>query len=86
MLSRYLTAIVVVKADDFVTEDTILAALDAKAKDNNLPGFMKIKAIHITRDAFTTDNGLITPSLKICGYKIAKEYESVLTELQNRIN
>jgi long-chain acyl-CoA synthetase len=39
--------------------------LDAKAKESGLTSLEKIRALHLTSEAFSVDNDLMTPTFKI---------------------
>ena len=86
---RYLTAIVVLNQDEpgyrEVTPEKMVKLLDTKANEEKLNGFEKIKAVYLTIDQFTTMNGMLTPSLKYCRYKIESKYKKELNELQKII-
>ena len=82
LTSRFLVAIVV-PDDDKSDHDEILNYLDKKADENNLLGFERIKDVFVTYEEFTTENGLITPSLKIAKFNIQKKYGDVLKKLNS---
>jgi long-chain acyl-CoA synthetase len=90
MLSRYLVAIVVLneKEDgwDRVDCKKMMELLDGKAREGRLNGFEKVRAVFLTREAFSTENGLMTPSLKLRSDWIAKRYEKELTDMLNSVN
>lgn len=74
---------IVVPDDDKSGHDEILNYLYKKADENNLLGFERIKDVFVTNEEFTTENGLITPSLKIAKYNIQKKYGDVLKKLNS---
>ncbi|OBZ75952.1 Long chain acyl-CoA synthetase 7, peroxisomal [Grifola frondosa] len=43
----------------------VMAELGKQAKKNKLKGFEMIKRIHLTLEPFTTENGCLTPTMKI---------------------
>ena len=43
----------------------VVKELAGVAKSKKLKGFERIASVHLTPDAFSTDNGLMTPSMKI---------------------
>jgi long-chain acyl-CoA synthetase len=43
----------------------VLADMDRLAKANNFSGLEKIKKVHLTMDAFTIENDLLTPTMKL---------------------
>jgi len=86
MHSRFLAAIVVLKEGiDNVNESTVIQSLDELAQQRGLNGFEKIKAVHLTRDQFSPENGLLTPSLKLCRYKVQQKYQTIIAELEKRV-
>ena len=87
MNARYLTAIVVIdkKAPSTVTEDVILERFNELATKEKLNGFERIKAVKLTREPFTTQNGMSTPSLKLCRFKIEQVYKNELDEMDNKL-
>lgn len=46
--------------------------------------FERIKAIHITNDQFSIDNGLLTPTLKVKRNEVAKKYRSTIDALYEK--
>ncbi|OHT08320.1 Long chain acyl-CoA synthetase 7, peroxisomal [Tritrichomonas foetus] len=87
--SRFLVAVVVLDMHqvgfDTVTPQRMVELLDQKANEAKLNGFEKIKAVHLTTQEFTTENGMVTPSLKLCRFKIEKMYEKEINDLLNRV-
>lgn len=86
MLSRFLVAIVVLDKEhpgyDNVSKEEILRLLDEKATEAKLNGFERIKDVYLTTDQFSPQNGLMTPSLKLCYFKIAKHYEKEIAAME----
>ena len=82
LTSRFLVAIVVPDTPKITCEE-IKKSLEKKAEENNLLGFEKIKDVFITNEEFTTDNGLITPSLKISKYNVQRKYGDVLKKMSS---
>lgn len=87
MNARYLTAIVVLDkhAGSDVTESVILDRLNQEAAKNNLNGFEKIKAVRLIREPFTTENGMMTPSLKYCRFRIQQVYKKELDDMDRQL-
>ncbi|KAH8865694.1 Long-chain-fatty-acid--CoA ligase 5 [Schistosoma japonicum] len=50
-----------------------------------LKGFEKLKKIHLTNEAFTVENGLLTPTLKIYRPKVKKMYAEIIDKLCEEI-
>lgn len=90
MTSRFLVAIVVIDNSqpgfESLTPQEIIRLLDEKAKEANLAGFEKIKAVHLTTSQFTTENGMMTPSMKLCRPMIQRTYQKELDQLEHSIN
>ena len=89
MLSRFLVAIVVLDTNqpgyDHVTPEEMVQILDRKADEAHLNGFEKIKQVHLTTEPFTADNGMMTPSMKLVGFKIAGRYKKEIEEMEKHI-
>lgn len=87
MNARYLTAIVVIEknAPSTINEDIILQRFNDLATKEKLNGFERIKAVKLTREPFTTQNGMSTPSLKLCRFKIQQVYQKELDEMDNKL-
>lgn len=83
--SRFLVAVVVLDKNQAgynkVSPKQMVEWLNEKAKELQFNGFEKIRAVYLTTDEFTTENGLLTPSLKIVRYKIAQKYEDQINNL-----
>lgn len=88
--SKHLVGIVVLDQNqagfENVTEQEIISLLDERANQLKFQGFEKIKAVHLTREPFTTDNGLLTPSMKQVNHKIEKKYENEIHNLLQCFN
>ena len=83
LTSRFLVAVVVVDKENVrVSKATLLNALEQKAAEHNLNGYERIKDIVVTTEEFTPDNGMMTPSLKLCGHSISKRYQRELDALE----
>lgn len=87
MNARYLTAIVVIDKNtpSTVNEDIILERFNELATKERLNGFERIKAVKLTKEPFTTQNGMSTPSLKLCRFKIEQVYKNELEEMDNKL-
>ncbi|KAF8742705.1 hypothetical protein AX14_002515 [Amanita brunnescens Koide BX004] len=46
-------------------QDQILSTLSYEAKRNGLKGFEAVKRVHLTLEAFSVENGTLTPTMKI---------------------
>lgn len=83
--SRFLVAIVVLDPAqpgyDKVTKEEMLKLLDEKADQCHFNGYEKVKDIYITDEAFTTENGLLAPNLKLVNIKIERRYEKELMKM-----
>lgn len=81
MTARFLTAIVIPDVEN-ITEREMLNSLNSKADEHNLLGFERIGAVYLSNVEFTTDNGLMTPSLKLCTYKIQEYFKKQLAQME----
>ncbi|KAF8636675.1 hypothetical protein AX17_003481 [Amanita inopinata Kibby_2008] len=61
--------------------DHILSMLTNEAKRSGLKGFETVKRIHLTLEAFSIENGTLTPTLKIKRKDAHKMYKTMLDEL-----
>lgn len=52
-----------------------------KAEEFNLSGLEKVKKLHLTSIAFTPDNGLVTPTMKVKRFNVKKYFEKEIQEL-----
>lgn len=88
--SRFLSAIIALDKSkhgyESVTEQQMIQLLDEKAREAKLNGFEKIKAVYLTTEEFTAENGMLTPSLKLCGYKIEKHFADEIAKLDKQTN
>ena len=62
---------------------TKLLAARLQEVNDQLPGYKKIASIVVVKEAWTVDNGLITPTLKIKRNQVDKQYESNYTTWHN---
>jgi long-chain acyl-CoA synthetase len=82
MTSRFLVAIIVVPDQNAgLTKEQIIAELAKVAKENRLNGFERINDVFVTTEQFTTANGLMTPSLKVCAFAVERRYKHELERL-----
>jgi long-chain acyl-CoA synthetase len=83
LCSRFLTAVVVLRADTKdITENDVIREFNRIADANGLNGYEKIKRAHLTYNEFTLENGCLTPSLKPARHKIEQIYSEVLRQLE----
>jgi len=59
--------------------------LHIKGEENKVRGFEKIHAIYLAPEPFTTDNDLLTPTLKLKRPQAKKRYISEITALYEKI-
>ena len=64
--------------------DVVLQNMTKTAKRAGLNGFETVKAIHLTMDPFTIENGLLTPTFKVRRRDAAVMFKDVLHGLYNR--
>lgn len=62
----------------------ILADLAKRGKEAGLKGFEHVKAIHVTDELFTVENGLLTPTLKSKRPALRKKYDAVIQDLYSQ--
>ncbi len=67
------------KTDDSQLKDQLLALISEQM--DSFPGYAKIRKIHICSEPWTTEDGLITPTLKIKRPKLMQYYESEIAAL-----
>lgn len=83
--SRFLVAIVVLdktqEGYDKITSDQMLILLEDKAVEMHFNGYERIANVFLTTEEFTPQNGLLTPSLKLAMYKIAKRYNYEINKM-----
>ncbi|KAH0794396.1 AMP-binding enzyme family protein [Histomonas meleagridis] len=81
--SRFLVAVVVPKDGiGLITEEVVLQELDRLAQQNNLFGFEKIKRVFIASQPFSTEDGTLTPSLKMSAPGIERKYKKEIAEME----
>ena len=61
----------------------ILKDMDSFAKKADFKGFEKVKNIYLSREPFTVENDLCTPTLKIRRHIVKKYFAEVLNKLYN---
>jgi long-chain acyl-CoA synthetase len=81
----YLVAIIVPEEDKISKlkdkEIHDLISSEVKKANENLSSIEKIRKFIIVRDPFSTDNGLLTPTMKIRRHKIKEIYGEELDDL-----
>jgi long-chain acyl-CoA synthetase len=81
----YLVAIIVPEEEKTSklndTEIHDLISNEVKKANENLSSIEKIRKFIIIRDPFSTDNGLLTPTMKIRRHKIKELYGEELDDL-----
>ena len=81
----YLVAIIVPEEDKISKlkdkEIYDLISSEVKKANENLSSIEKIRKFIIVRDPFSTDNGLLTPTMKIRRHKIKEMYGEELDDL-----
>ncbi|RKP12653.1 hypothetical protein BJ684DRAFT_20818 [Piptocephalis cylindrospora] len=66
---------------DSRVRQAVLKELNKSARAGKLRGFEFIKAVHLVADAFSVDNGTMTPTLKIKRNECAKLYRANIDEM-----
>ncbi|CAH8603985.1 unnamed protein product [Dicrocoelium dendriticum] len=59
----------------------VLIKLNTLGRERGLKGFEMAKSIHLTSQAFTIDNGLLTPTLKIARYRAREQFRQTIKNL-----
>lgn len=59
----------------------VLTRLNALGRERGLKGFELAKSIHLTCKAFTIDNGLLTPTLKVARYRAREQFRQTIKDL-----
>ena len=59
----------------------VLEQFTKRAQEAGLAGFEKIKNVYLTLDAFTVENGLLTPKMSVKRHEVKKKYEKELQGL-----
>lgn len=59
----------------------IMDEMTREGKKAGLHGFEMVKKIHVTLEAFTSENGLLTPTLKIRRRDAQAKYKDVISKL-----
>ena len=71
----------IVKLSEF--KEAVQEDLARLFKENGLRGFERIKKFEITTEAWTSDNGLLTPTFKLKRNAVKAKYEETLNHLYN---
>jgi long-chain acyl-CoA synthetase len=59
----------------------ILAEIHAAGERAGLQRFETVRAIHVEHDAFSVENGLLTPTQKLKRAQAAEKYEGTIAQL-----
>ena len=62
------------------------AQIAAASKEAGLKGFEKIQALHLDPEAWSVDNGLLTPTFKMKRNDLKKHYQSVIDAMYAHID
>jgi hypothetical protein len=63
--------------------DDMQRRLSLNGGDTRLKAFERVRDIHITREPFSIDNGLLTPTLKLKRFVVKKRYQRELDSMYN---
>lgn len=63
-----------------------LNKMNEVAVDKKLKGFEKVKAIYLTNNSFSMENGMLTPTLKIARYKARRHYATIVDSLYEQMD
>jgi long-subunit acyl-CoA synthetase (AMP-forming) len=61
--------------------DDMQRRLSLNGGDTRLKAFERVRDIHITREPFSIDNGLLTPTLKLKRFVVKKRYQRELDSM-----
>ncbi|CAL8102523.1 unnamed protein product [Calicophoron daubneyi] len=61
--------------------EAVLRSLNHLGRVHDLKGFELAKSIYLTNSPFTTENELLTGSMKLCRFNLRRHFESVINEL-----
>ncbi|KAK9806319.1 hypothetical protein WJX72_010249 [[Myrmecia] bisecta] len=64
----------------------VAGELAKTGKEKGLKGFEIVKAVHLTPDEFTAENGLMTPSFKLKRSQLQKEFQKELDSMYKTVN
>ena len=59
----------------------VLRDLDEGGRKNDLKGFEIPKGVYLTAEAFTIDNNMLTPTMKMKGNEIKKRYAAEIEKM-----
>ncbi|MBA3581298.1 MAG: long-chain fatty acid--CoA ligase [Gammaproteobacteria bacterium] len=62
--------------------ELVLARMGQALKD--FPGYAQIRNVHLTTEAWTVENGLLTPSLKIKRQKVKEQFADIIEQLYQK--
>lgn len=62
----------------------VLSQMQQVGKENKLNSIEQVKAVYLTSEAFTVENGLLTPTLKTKRPQLRKYYADAMQELYNK--
>ncbi|VDN59561.1 unnamed protein product [Dracunculus medinensis] len=75
-LERWLFLFFFIKVKEYVLNE-----LQKVGIQNNLNSLEKVKAIHLTNEAFSVENGLLTPTMKGKRPQLRKHYQDIINNL-----
>lgn len=61
--------------------EDILSEIKSVSKSNDLLGFETVRAIYVESEAFSDENGLVTPTFKLKRHQLRDRYESEIANL-----
>ena len=67
--------------DNILLKKKILEDMEIIGRKNDLKGFELVKQIYITKEPFTIENNLLTPTLKIKSSEVRKKYAKEIEEM-----
>ena len=69
----------ILASEDFKSH--ILAAMNEKAQASGLTSLERVKALHLTREPFSVENDLMTPTFKVKRNLAKKRYQAEIDQM-----
>ena len=70
--------------DDVDLKNDIVKQLEVFGKENGFKGFEIVKKVYISKEPFTVENDLVTPTLKIKRHVAKKKFQNEINEMYGR--
>lgn len=66
-------------------KEAVLEDMNREGKKRGLMSYEQVKAIDIIKEAFTIENGLLTPTFKSRRFAVEKKYKPIFGELYKTV-